>query len=103
MSADQLLAPVLTCLLGLLLPGVIRYMGKRIEAKLDGNNQIVMKALDAMHDRITALEDGQAKAVIDIAFLKGVQSERAQTAQAAVIAAALIPHPLSQENPSSGD
>ncbi len=102
MNMNELLAPILTCLLGLLLPGVIRYMGKRIEEKMDGNNAVVMGAIDAISKRMNSVEEKQAQAIIDIAFLKGVQSERAQTAQAAVIAAALIPHPLSEGGQPTG-
>ncbi len=103
MNTTELLAPLLTALLGLLLPGVIRYTGKRIEKQLNGNNAVVMAALEAMNARVAAIEATQSVQIVDIAFLKGVQSERAQTAQAAVIAAALVPRPLRDENqPAAG-
>ncbi len=77
-------------LVGVLVPASVRWLWSKIE-----------QPLSSIGERITAIEDKQTAQGLDIAFLKGVQSERAQTAQAAIVAAALVTHPLEEPHHSS--
>ncbi len=81
---------VAAALIGVLVPASVRWLWSKIE-----------KPLSAIGERMTAIEEKQTVQGLDIAFLKGVQSERAQTAQAAVVAAALVTHPLEESRHSS--
>ncbi len=82
---------VAAALIGLLVPACAKWLWSKIE-----------RPLSEIGDRMTAIEEKQTAQGLDIAFLKGVQSERAQTAQAAVMAAALVTHPLEEPRHSSG-
>ncbi len=62
----------------------------------------IEQPLKEIGGRMTVIEERQAKQAIEISFLQGVQSERQKTAEAAVVAAALVSHPLSEMNPHTG-
>ncbi len=97
---EQYATPALTALLALLIPGVIRWMGKRIEEKLSGFNDRVIAAVESMDRRMSLMESAQVRQDNRLSFLEGVQSERSTTAKAVLEAAKLVAHPLDQTGQS---
>lgn len=77
---------IAAALIGVLVPACTRWLWRKIEQPLT----VIGARIGRVEDKQEAQEARLHAHDVEIAYLKGVQSERSQTAAAAVTAAALV-------------
>ena len=90
--------------LGILVPATTGWLWSKVKTELNAGNATLMVKIEeiqieqkSMREEHGALRNDVTKHGEDIAYLKGADSQRAQTATAALEAARLLLHPSASE------